>query len=118
MTQNLHFFRFWEASREDGFQLWSAETGAYGRSKIHKITFNAECYKTSAFCHSRPSPQRTPVLFQAGSSKAGSIFAARHAEAVFCGGGKPSHLTETVKQMHKMAIAEGRDPYDVKFFPK
>ncbi|KAE9372765.1 bacterial luciferase-like protein [Stipitochalara longipes BDJ] len=62
--------------------------------------------------------KRTPVLFQAGSSKAGSIFAARHAGAIFCGGGKPSHLTETIKQMRVMAIKEGRGPYDVKFFPQ
>ena len=33
-----------------------------------------------------PSPQRTPVLFQAGASKRGRDFAARHAECVFING--------------------------------
>ena len=109
---------FWEASWEDGFQPWTQEKGAYDPSKIHKITFKGQYYSTEAFSQSHPSPQRTPVLFQAGSSKAGSIFSSRHAEAIFCGGGKPEHLTETIKNIRKMAIAEGRDPYDVKFFPQ
>ena len=34
-----------------------------------------------------PSPQRTPVLYQAGASDRGRAFAARHAECVFVNGG-------------------------------
>jgi alkanesulfonate monooxygenase SsuD/methylene tetrahydromethanopterin reductase-like flavin-dependent oxidoreductase (luciferase family) len=110
-------FSFWEGSWEDGAQMWSSEKGAYDPNKIHKITYNGEFHKTSATCQSHPSPQRTPLLFQAGQSKSGREFAARHAEAVFCQGSKPSDLTDTIKEMRAMAIKEGRDPYDIKFFP-
>lgn len=44
-----------------------------------------------------PSPQRTPVLFQAGTSKAGMAFAARHAEAIYIGGMVPSQATAQIK---------------------
>jgi alkanesulfonate monooxygenase SsuD/methylene tetrahydromethanopterin reductase-like flavin-dependent oxidoreductase (luciferase family) len=35
---------------------------------------------------SEPSPQRTPVLYQAGTSPRGRQFAAQHAECVFMSG--------------------------------
>lgn len=31
-----------------------------------------------------PSPQRTPIIFQAGASKGGIAFGGKHAEAIFC----------------------------------
>jgi alkanesulfonate monooxygenase SsuD/methylene tetrahydromethanopterin reductase-like flavin-dependent oxidoreductase (luciferase family) len=116
-TDKILISRFWEGSWEDGAQLWSPEKGAYDPSKIHKITFKGEFHKASAFSQSHPSPQRTPVIFQAGSSKAGKGFAARHAEAIFVGGGDPGVIGKMVKEVRALAVKEGRDPYDVKFFP-
>jgi len=55
-----------------------------------------------------PSPQRTPILFQAGSSPSGKAFAAKHAEAVFCGGGVPSDTAPFVKSVREAAAANGR----------
>lgn len=55
-----------------------------------------------------PSPQRTPILFQAGSSPSGKAFAAKHAEAVFCGGGVPSDTAPFVKSVREVAAANGR----------
>jgi alkanesulfonate monooxygenase SsuD/methylene tetrahydromethanopterin reductase-like flavin-dependent oxidoreductase (luciferase family) len=109
--------RFWEGSWEDGAQIWSNEHGAYDPRKVHKITFNGEYHKTAAFNQAHPSPQRTPVIFQAGSSPAGKAFAAKHAEAIFCGGAKPTDISDMIKEMRAMAVKEGRDPYDLKFFP-
>ncbi|RDW74813.1 bacterial luciferase-like protein [Coleophoma cylindrospora] len=110
-------YSFWEGSWEDGAQLWSPEKGAYDPKKIHKITFNGKYHKTSAHCQSHPSPQRTPVLFQAGSSGAGKKFAARHAEVIFCAGDKPSDLVDLVKEVRAMAVKEGRNATDINFFP-
>ncbi|MBL6457325.1 LLM class flavin-dependent oxidoreductase [Belnapia sp. T6] len=39
-----------------------------------------------------PSPQRTPVLYQAGASDRGRAFAARHAECVFVNFGRPADI--------------------------
>jgi alkanesulfonate monooxygenase SsuD/methylene tetrahydromethanopterin reductase-like flavin-dependent oxidoreductase (luciferase family) len=114
---NSNKSRLWEGSWEDGAQIWDPETGAYDPNKIHKITFNGKYHSTSAYQQTHPSPQRTPVLFQAGSSKAGKAFGAKHAEALFIGGRTPAGVAPFVKEMRAAAAAEGRDPSELKFFP-
>jgi alkanesulfonate monooxygenase SsuD/methylene tetrahydromethanopterin reductase-like flavin-dependent oxidoreductase (luciferase family) len=64
-----------------------------------------------------PSPQRTPVLFQAGTSKSGSAFAAKHAEAIFLNTATVAQAAKTIKEARAAAEANGRDPKSLKFFP-
>lgn len=64
-----------------------------------------------------PSPQRTPVLFQAGTSKTGSAFACKHAEAIFLNTFNVSQAAKTIAEMRAAAAANGRDPSSIKFFP-
>lgn len=64
-----------------------------------------------------PSPQRTPVLFQAGTSKSGTSFAAKHAEAMFLNTATPLEAAKFIKAARVQAAAEGRDPASLKFFP-
>jgi alkanesulfonate monooxygenase SsuD/methylene tetrahydromethanopterin reductase-like flavin-dependent oxidoreductase (luciferase family) len=61
-----------------------------------------------------PSPQRTPVLVQAGSSPRGVSFAARHAEAQFVGFQNPSIARESVAAVRSATAEHGRHPDDVK----
>jgi alkanesulfonate monooxygenase SsuD/methylene tetrahydromethanopterin reductase-like flavin-dependent oxidoreductase (luciferase family) len=110
--------RLWEGSWEDGSKMFDTEKGGYGHAKVHKITFNGNHHKTSAVGAAHPSPQRTPVLFQAGASPAGKAFAATHAEAIFVGGGKPSDTIGYVKEDRAAVAALGRDPEHVKIFPQ
>jgi FMN-dependent oxidoreductase (nitrilotriacetate monooxygenase family) len=63
-----------------------------------------------------PSPQRTPFLFQAGTSSAGSEFAATHAEAIFVSSHSPVVLAPKVAKIRALAKEKGRDPQSVKFF--
>ena len=63
-----------------------------------------------------PSPQRTPVLFQAGASKSGISFAAKHAECIFVSGMTPASVGQQVRETREAAIAAGRDPNAVKCF--
>jgi alkanesulfonate monooxygenase SsuD/methylene tetrahydromethanopterin reductase-like flavin-dependent oxidoreductase (luciferase family) len=63
---------------------------------------------------SEPSPQRTPVLYQAGTSGRGQRFAARHAEAVFVGGIHKPAVRETVQSLRTAAALAGRRPEDLK----
>ena len=64
-----------------------------------------------------PGPQRTPVLFQAGTSKTGSAFASKHAEAIFLNTFSPAQATKVVSEIRSAAAAIGRDPTSLKFFP-
>lgn len=63
-----------------------------------------------------PSPQRTPFLFQAGTSPAGSAFAATHAEAIFVSSHSPKVLRPKIEKIRQLAAAKGRDPASIKFF--
>ncbi len=61
-----------------------------------------------------PSPQRTPFLFQAGTSSAGKKFAAKHAEAIFLMGHKPELVRPSVDSIRAQAKEFGRDPQSIK----
>jgi len=64
-----------------------------------------------------PSPQRTPVLFQAGTSKSGLAFAGRHAEAIFLNPSTVKQAKKVIAEGRAAAAEEGRDPASLKFFP-
>lgn len=52
---------------------------------------------------------------QAGTSKAGKSFAAKHAEAIFIAGHSPSVVAKNVAEVRSSAKELGRDPQNVKF---
>jgi len=55
-----------------------------------------------------PSPQRTPLLFQAGASARGQDFAARHAECVFIASSTPQAARPMVDALRRKATEAGR----------
>ena len=63
-----------------------------------------------------PSPQRTPLLFQAGASTRGRAFAARHAECVFINGPSPQIIAPIVADIRAKAAAYGRNPSEIQIF--
>lgn len=61
-----------------------------------------------------PSRQRTPFIFQAGASKAGKAFAAKHAEAMFLPGMDIRLVKKLVQDIRQAAVEQGRDPRSLK----
>lgn len=62
-----------------------------------------------------PSPQRTPLLLQAGTSPAGRRFAAQHAEAVFVSAHAPAVVAASIADVRRAARDDfGRDPSRIK----
>jgi FMN-dependent oxidoreductase (nitrilotriacetate monooxygenase family) len=83
---------------------------------VHKVEHKGEFYQVEGYHLCEPSPQRTPVLFQAGSSDRGLLFAGRHAECVFISGqNKPSTKVQ-VDKVRASAVEAGRNPEDIKVF--
>lgn len=110
-------YQLWEKSWEDGAQVWDVENKtAYDPNKIHRIEYQGKYHKMSGRHQIHPSPQRTPVLFQAGASKSGIEFAGKHAEALYCGSLTPPSTAAYVKSVRAEAVKNGRDPKSVKFF--
>ncbi|KAL4950909.1 luciferase-like domain-containing protein [Aspergillus filifer] len=63
-----------------------------------------------------PSPQRTPFIFQAGSSPAGLHFGATHAKGIFVVGLTPETIAPRMKRIRDKVAEVGRVPRSVKVF--
>ncbi len=110
-------YKLWEGSWENGAVLNDREQRIYAQpEKVHKVEHKGEFYQVEGYHLCEPSPQRTPVLFQAGSSERGLLFAGRHAECVFISGqNKPSTKVQ-VDKVRASAVEAGRNPEDIKVF--
>jgi FMN-dependent oxidoreductase (nitrilotriacetate monooxygenase family) len=110
-------YKLWEGSWEDGAVLHDRATGIYADpARVHPIGHKGAHYSVPGMFLCEPSPQRTPALFQAGTSSAGRGFAGRHAEGVFISGQRPDIVRPLVDSIRAEASAAGRDPASIKFF--
>lgn len=83
-------------------------------AKVHQVRHHGRYYDVEGYHLCEPSPQRTPVLFQAGTSGRGQLFAARHAEAVFIGGNNKAVVRKTVQELREQVVKAGRCAEDLK----
>lgn len=110
-------YKLWEGSWEDGAVLRDRERGVFADpSKVHDIAHHGTWFDVPGPFLSEPSPQRTPVIFQAGASPRGAAFAGAHAEAVFVSGPSPAVVRRSVDAVRARAAEAGRDPSSVKVF--
>ena len=110
-------YKLWEGSWDEGAVLKDKDNGVYADvTKVHKIFHEGERYRVEGPHLPAPSPQRTPLLFQAGASESGRRFAAQHAEAVFIIAPNPEAAKWQVEQTRELAVEYGRQPDDIKFF--
>jgi FMN-dependent oxidoreductase (nitrilotriacetate monooxygenase family) len=109
-------YKLWEGSWDEGAVRKDKQAGLYSDpEKVHKIHHEGERYRVEGPFLSAPSPQRTPLLFQAGSSGPGRDFAARHAEAVFLTAPSPEVARRQIEETRALAVEHGRRPEDVTF---
>jgi FMN-dependent oxidoreductase (nitrilotriacetate monooxygenase family) len=110
-------YKLWEASWEDGAVLRDRRGRRFAdASRIHRILHEGPHFRVDAIHLCEPSPQRTPVLFQAGASKRGRDFAARHAECVFINGPSKKVISGIVTDLRRRAVAAGRSASDLVIF--
>ncbi|WP_232716435.1 LLM class flavin-dependent oxidoreductase [Gordonia metallireducens] len=110
-------YKLWEGSWDDGALIQDKVRGIHADfDKVHKIHHVGDRYRVEGPHLVAPSPQRTPVLFQAGSSPTGRRFAARNAEAQFIVSPTPQAAKGLVDDTRRLATAAGRDPQDIQFF--
>ena len=110
-------YKLWEGSWDDGALIRDRERAIHADpDKVHKIHHVGKRYRVEGPHLSSPSPQRTPVIFQAGTSTAGRTFAARHAEGVFINAASPNGAQVVIDDTRDRAVAAGRRRGDIKFF--
>lgn len=110
-------YKLWEGSWQDDAVVKDRERGIYADpDKVRDVHHDGK-YFSSHGCHmSEPSPQRTPVLYQAGGSPRGREFAARHAECVFVSGLNPERVGASIRETRGLAQRSDRNPEDILFF--
>jgi long-chain alkane monooxygenase len=107
----------WEGSWEDDAVLRDRERGVYADpAKVHVVHHSGKQYKVDAMHLCEPSPQRTPVLYQAGASARGTEFAATHAECVFLNGQSQPAVRKIVDGLRQQVVHAGRQASDIKVF--
>ena len=109
-------YKLWERSWEDGALRKDVAAGVFtDPARVHEIAHRGERYRVGGPHLSAPSPQRTPVMLQAGSSDAGREFAAAHAEVVLIVATTPGSAGKLAADIRRRAVAAGRRAEDVKF---
>ena len=100
-----------EGGWEDGAVLADKAARRYADpARVHEVHHEGRRFSSHGYFKVEPSPQRTPVLFQAGASERGREFAATHAEVVFLQGRDAASLREQVQDLHARAARHGRAP--------
>jgi alkanesulfonate monooxygenase len=110
-------YKLWEGSWEDDAVQRDKARGIFTEpSRVHRVQHYGENYTLDAIHLSEPSPQRTPVLYQAGTSLRGKLFAAQHAECVFMSGPSAKVIAPRVAAIRALTAETGRDPSEILMF--
>lgn len=108
-------YKLWEHSWDDDAFVGSKTQSLFADpAKVHAIDHVGEHFRVAGPHVSIPSPQRTPVLIQAGWSPRGREFAARHAELIFVGESDPVAVREGLAGIRARAAELGRDPEQIR----
>ena len=110
-------YKLWESSWEDDAVVKDKATNTYADpDKVHLINHKGRFFNVPGPHIVEPSPQRTPVLFQAGASDKGRNFAGKHAEAIFVVNHSLQGLANDVNDIRSRATQQGRNKEDLKVF--
>ncbi|WP_206057803.1 LLM class flavin-dependent oxidoreductase [Nissabacter sp. SGAir0207] len=110
-------YKLWEGSwQDDAVRADKARRVFADAARIHPVRHHGEFYQVEGVHLSSPSPQRTPLLFQAGSSARGVAFAGRHAECTFVTGSSPEGVRRQVSALRQAAVDAGRPADALKVF--
>ncbi|KAH6999306.1 alkane monooxygenase [Ilyonectria destructans] len=109
-------YKLWEGSWDPGAVVMDRENYVYSDpEKVHKINHRGEHYSVEGPHLVEPSPQRVPVIFQAGASGPGVAFAGQQAEGAFIISGSPESAAKKIAAIKKEALAAGRREEDIHF---
>ncbi|OBF52112.1 oxidoreductase [Mycolicibacterium monacense] len=109
-------YKLWEGSWDEDALVQDKVRGVHSDpAKIHRINHVGPRYRVEGPHFTSPSPQRTPVLFQAGASPAGQLFSARNAEGVYISSPNPAAAHALTSETRALAAANGRDPGAITF---
>ena len=108
-------YKLWEGSWSPGAVKRDKASGSFADpTLVRSVSHQSEHFSMQGIHLCEPSPQRTPVLYQAGSSGRGRAFAAAHAECVFVNGTSKPAVAAIVADIRKQAVEAGREAGDIR----
>lgn len=109
--------KLWD-SWEDDFLIGDKASGRYADAdRVHRIEHAGKHFRVRGPLNVPATPQRHPLLVQAGSSEDGRAFAARYAEAVFTAQQTLEDGQAFYADLKQRTAAIGRNPDHVKILP-
>jgi FMN-dependent oxidoreductase (nitrilotriacetate monooxygenase family) len=97
-------YALWEGGWADNAVIRDRGRGIYtDPRRVRPVRHHGKQFRVDAVPVWEPSPQRTPVLYQAGASDRGRVFAARHAECVFINGSTKQNVRRIVADLRARA---------------
>lgn len=107
----------WDSWEDDAF-IRDKESGVfYDRSKLHLLNHEGEFFSVKGPLNIARSKQGQPVIFQAGMSEDGRNYAAKNAEAIFCGTENIESAKTYYQDIKRRAVRYGRSPEDISVMP-
>ncbi|NVK45010.1 MAG: NtaA/DmoA family FMN-dependent monooxygenase [Rhodobacteraceae bacterium] len=102
-------YKLFEGSWEKGAVIADKARRIYADPrKVHAIDHHGTHFTCQGYFNCEPSPQRTPVLVQAGASSKGRGFAAANAEVIFVQGKDRAMLRAQIDDLRQRAKDNGR----------
>ncbi|WP_340002209.1 LLM class flavin-dependent oxidoreductase [Oceanobacillus sp. FSL K6-0127] len=106
-------------SWEDAAFVRNRETGQFfDKDKMHRLNHNGEFFTAQGPLNIERSKQGQPVIFQAGSSKTGIAFAAKHGEAIFTNKSTLESAQEYYRTLKNQAAEYGRKREAIAVLPQ
>ena len=97
-------YKLWEGGWRDDAVVRDRIRRVYtDPARVRAVRHEGKQFRLDTLPLWEPSPQRTPVLYQAGSSGRGQVFSGRHAECVFVNGVSLPHTARTVANLRREA---------------
>jgi long-chain alkane monooxygenase len=104
----------WEAWEPDAVVMDEAGGVFIDPDKVKAVHFQGQHYKTRGPLNVPRSPQTKPVYIAPGGSPRGRKFSGRNADVVLAGGATIEEMKDYRDEVHRHAVAYGRDPSRVK----
>jgi len=99
-------YALWEGGWADHAVIRDRSHGIYTDPRlVRAVRHQGKHFQLDTLPLWEPSPQRTPVLYQAGASDRGRVFAARHAECVFVNGSAKQNVRRIVADLRTRAAS-------------
>jgi len=97
-------YKLWEGGWRDDAVIRDTERRIYtDPARVRLVHHHGKQFHIDALPLWEPSPQRTPVLYQAGASDRGRVFAAQHAECIFVNGSTRQNVRRIVDDLRSRA---------------